>query len=142
MLRQMISALPPNKIKKPLPVPPSGSKEPSSQTYKRRARPNARRRRAVRRRQPDSFIDMAGLGVVSDMDRSHQGVPKKRNRPNARQRRHRRAARSPVEDMAFCAPHRVVICLTSLQKRPGLTTKDAVFSAGWLTRDQLVFFFR
>ena len=62
---------------------------------------------------------MAGLGVrvVLDMDRSLQDVLKKRNRPNARQRRHRRAARSPVEDMAFCAPHRVVICAASLLER-------------------------
>ena len=75
-------------------------------------RPNARRRRAARRRQPDSLVDMAGLGVrvVSDMDRSPQGVLKKRNRLNARQRRHRRTTRSPVEDMACCAPHRIVIC--------------------------------
>ena len=43
-----------------------------------------------------------------------QDVLKKRNRPNARQRRRRRAARSPVEDMAICAPHRVVICVASL----------------------------
>ena len=72
---------------------------------------------------------MAGLGVrvVSDMDRSLQGVLKKRNRPNARQRRHRRAARSPVDDMVFCAPHRVVICVTSLQEQLGLTTKDEDF---------------
>ena len=70
------------------------------------------------------------------MDRGLQGVLKKRNRPNARQRRHRRAARSPVEDVAFCVPHRVVICVTSLQERLGLTTKDADFSAGWLNRDQ------
>ena len=57
----------------------------------------------ARRRQPVSLVDMAGLGVrvVSDMDRSLQGVLKKRNWPNARQRRHRRAARSPVEDMPF-----------------------------------------
>ena len=82
---------------------------------------------------------MAGLGVrvVSDMDRSLQGVLKKLNRPNARQRRHRRAARSPVEDMTYCSPHRVVICVASLQKRLGLTTKDADFSAVWLTRDQI-----
>ena len=39
------------KIKKPFPVHPSSSKEPSSQTFKRRARPNAQRRRAARRRQ-------------------------------------------------------------------------------------------
>ena len=59
------------KIKKPFPVPSSSSKEPSSHTFKRRARPNARWRRAARRRQPDSLVDMAGLGVrvVSDMDR-------------------------------------------------------------------------
>jgi hypothetical protein len=56
---------PPKKFKKPFPVPPSSSKEPSSHTFKRRARPNARRRRAARRRQPDSRVDMAGPGVVS-----------------------------------------------------------------------------
>ena len=74
---------------------------------------------------------MAGLGVVSmvsDMSRSPQGLLKKRNRPNARQRRHRRAARSPVEEMAFCAPRQVTICVASLQERLGLTTKDADFS--------------
>ena len=65
-----------------------------------------------------------------------QDVLKKRNRPSARQRRRRRAARSPVEDMAVCAPDRVVICVVSLQKRLGLTAKDADFSAVWLTRDQ------
>ena len=70
------------------------------------------------------------------MDRSLQGVLKKRNRPNARQRRHSRAARSPVKDMTFCAPRRVVICVASLQERLGLTTKDTYFSAVWLTRDQ------
>ena len=76
--------------------------------------------------------------MVSDMSQSSQGVLKKRNRPNARQRRHRRAARSPVEEvMAFCAPRRVTICVASLQERLGLTTKDADFSAVWLTRDQL-----
>ena len=82
---------------------------------------------------------MAGPGVVSmvsDMGQKSQGVLKKRNRPNARQRRHRRAARSPVEEMAFCAPRRVTICVASLQERLGLTTKDADFSAVWLTRDQ------
>ena len=42
-----------------------------------------------------------------------------------------------LSDMAFCAPHRVVICVASLQKRLGLTTKDADFSAEWFTRDQL-----
>ena len=36
----------------------------------------------------------------------------------------------------FCASHRVVICVTSLQKRLGFTTKDADSSAVWLTRDQ------
>ena len=88
------------------------------QTYKRRARPNAQRRRAARRRQPDSLVDKAGLGVgvrvVSDMSQSPQDLLKKRNRPSARQRRQRRAARFTVEDMAFCAPHRVVICVESL----------------------------
>ena len=139
MLRQMISALPQRKFKKPFPVPPSSSKGPSSQTFKRRARPNARWRRAARRRQPDSRVDMAGPGVVSmvsDMGQKSQGVLKKRNRPNARQRRHRRAARSPVEDMAFCAPCRVTICVASLHEQLGLTTKDADFSEVWLTRDQ------
>ena len=77
-----------------------------------------------------------GVRVASEMERSLQGVLKKRNRPNARQRRHRRAARSPVEDMAFCEPHRVVFCAASLRERIGLTTKDADFSAVWLTRDQ------
>ena len=38
--------------------------------------------------------------------------------------------------MAFCAPHRVVICVVSLQKWLGLTTKDADFGPVWLTRDQ------
>ena len=76
------------------------------------------------------------VSMVSDMGQSPQGVLKKRNRPNARQRRHRRAARSPVEDMAFCAPCRVAICVVSLQERLGLTTKDADFSKVWLTRDQ------
>ena len=96
---------PPKKLKKPFPVPPSSSKEPSSQTFNRRARPNARRRRAAHRRQPDSRVDMAGPGVVSmvsDMSHSPQGLLKKLSRPNARKRRHRRAARSPVEEMAFC----------------------------------------
>ena len=126
---------------KPFHVPPSSSKEPCAQTFKRRARPNARQRRTARRRQMTSDVDKAGLGLtslVSDMDmgQSPQGVSKKRNRPNARQRRHRRAARSPVEDISFCAPRRVVICVASLQERLGLTTKDADFSAAWLTRDQ------
>jgi hypothetical protein len=40
------------------------------------------------------------------MGQSPQSVLKKRNRPNARQRRHRWAARSPIDDMTFCAPHR------------------------------------
>ncbi len=94
-------------------------------------RPNARRRRAARRRQPDSLVDMAGLGVrvVSDMDRSRQGVLKERNRPNARQRRYRRAARSPVEDIPSCSPHRVVVCVASLQERLGLTTRRMLTSA-------------
>ena len=138
MLRQMNSA-PPKKFKKPFPVPPSSSKEPSSQTFKRRTRPNARRRRAAHRRQTDSRVDTAGPGVVSmvsDMSQSPQGELKKRNRPNARQRQHRRVARSPVEEMAFCAPHRVDICAASLQERLGLTMKDADFSAVWLTRGQ------
>jgi hypothetical protein len=75
--------------------------------------------------------------MVSDMSQSSQGVLKKRNRPNARQRRHRQAARSlgPVEDTAFCAPHRVVIYV-QLQERLELTKKDADFSAVWLTQDQ------
>ena len=38
---------PSKKFKKPFPVSPSSSKEPSSQTFKRRARPNARRRRQL-----------------------------------------------------------------------------------------------
>ena len=76
------------------------------------------------------------VSMVSDMGQKSQGVLKKRNRPNARQRRYRRAARSPVEDMAFCAPCRVTICVASLQERLGLTTKDADFSEVWLTRDQ------
>ncbi len=50
------------------------------------------------------------------------------------QRRHRRAARSPVEDMTFCAPCRVNICVASLQEQLGIETKDAVFR--WLTREQ------
>ena len=74
--------------------------------------------------------------MISGMGQSPQDVLKKHNRPNARQRRHRRAARSPVEDMAFCASRRVTICAASLQERLGLTTKDADFSAVWLTRDQ------
>ena len=124
---------------KPFHVSRGSSKEPCSQTFKRRARPNARQRRAARRRQMTSDVDKDGLGVVSlvsDMGQSPQGVSKKRNRPNARQRRHRRAARSPVEDISFCAPHRVVICVASLQEQLGLTAKDADFSAVWLTRDQ------
>ena len=82
---------------------------------------------------------MKGPGVVSmvsDLGQSPQGVLEKRNRPNARQRRHRRAARSPVENMTFCAPLRVLICVASLQERLGLTTKNADFRAVWLTRDQ------
>ena len=55
---------------------------------------------------------------------------------NARRRRHRRVARSPIEDMAFCAPRRVAICVASLQEMLGLTTKDEDFSEVWLTRDQ------
>ena len=47
-----------------------------------------------------------------------------------------RAARYFVEDMTFCAPRRVVICVASLQEQLGLTTKDADFSAVWLTRDE------
>jgi hypothetical protein len=69
-------------------------------------------------RQPDSRVDMAGPGVVSmvsDMGQSPQGVLKKRNLPNARQRQHHPEARSPVEDMTFCAPHRVVTYVESLQ---------------------------
>ena len=96
-----------------------------------------RQRRAARRRQMTSNVDKDGLGVVSfvlDMGQSPQGVSKKRNRPNARQRWHRRAARSPVEGISFCAPRRVVICVASLQEQLGLTTKDAHFSA--VTRDQ------
>ena len=77
-------------------------------------------------------IWLALVFVVSDMDRGLQGVLKKRNRPNARQRRHRRAARSLAEDITSCSPHRVVICVASLQERLGLTTKDADFSAVWL----------
>ena len=137
MLRKMISALPQRNLKSQFLSLQAVLK--NSQTFKRLARPNARRRRAARRRQPDFGVDMAGLGVVSmvsDMSQSPQGVRKKRNRPNARQRRHCRAARSPVEDMAFGAPHRVVICVASLQKRLGLTTKDADISAVWLTRDE------
>ena len=38
--------------------------------------------------------------------------------------------------MAFCAPPRVTIGAASLQEQLGLTTKDADFSAVWLTRDQ------
>ncbi len=74
-------------------------------------------RRAARRRQPDSSVDKAGLGVrvVSDMGQTPKDMLKKCNRPNARQLRHRRKARSPVEEIAFCAPHRVVICVASLQ---------------------------
>ena len=82
---------------------------------------------------------MAAPGVVSmvpDMRQSTQSVIKKRNRPNARQRRLHRAALSSVEDMTFCAPHRVDICAASLQERLGLTMKDADFSAVWLTRGQ------
>ena len=90
---------------------------------------------AAHRRQSDSLVDKAGLGVrvVSDMSQSPQDVLKKRNRPNARQHRYRRAARSPVEGMAFCAPRRVVICEAFRQERLGLITKDADFSAVWLT---------
>ena len=77
---------------KPFHVSRGSSKEPCSQTFKRRARPNARQRRAARRRQMTSDVDKDGLGVVSlvsDMGQSPQGVSKKRNRPSARQRRHR-----------------------------------------------------
>ena len=41
-----------------------------------------------------------------------------------------------IKNERLCAPHRVVICVTSLQEWLGLTTKDADFSAVWLTRDQ------
>ena len=74
-------------------------------------------------------IWLALVFVLSQMDRSLQGVLKKCNRPNARQRRHRRVARSSVEEIAFCAPLRVNICVESLQERLGLTTKDADFSS-------------
>ena len=92
---------------KPFHVSRGSSKEPCSQTFKRRARPNARQRRAARRRQMTSDVDEDGLGVVSlvsDMGQSPQGVSKKRNRPNARQRRHRRAARSPVRLLSRAFP--------------------------------------
>ena len=82
------------------------------------------------------MADPSAVSMVLGMSQSPQGLLKKRNRPNARQRRHRRAARSPVEEMAFCTPRRVTICVASLQEQLGLTTKDADFSAVWLTRDQ------
>ena len=40
--------------------------------------------------------------------------------------------------MTLCAPRRVVICVASLQEQLGLTTKDADFSAVWLTQDQFL----
>jgi hypothetical protein len=49
------------------------------------------------------------LALVSVLSQIWIGVFKKRNRPSARQCRYCLAARSPVEDKAFCAPHRVVI---------------------------------
>ncbi len=60
--------------------------------------------------------------------KSLQGLLNKRNRPNARQRRQRTAARSLVENMTFCAPRRVVICVVSLQERLGL---GAGFEESW-----------
>ena len=89
----------PKKLKKPFPVPRSSSKEPSSQTFERRARPNSRRRRAARRRQPDyrrygwSWRCFNGLGYEPESSRC-------------------------------------------VEETLGLTTKDADFSAVWLTRDQ------
>ena len=82
-------------------------------------------------------VSMAGLGVVSmvsDMGQSPQDVLKKRNRPNARQLR-QLALLSRTRLFAHLLGPRVTICAASLQERLGLTTKDAEFSAVWLTRD-------
>ena len=43
----------------------------------------------------------------------------------------------PSDDVALSAPHGVAIDATSLQKWLGITTNDAVFSAAWLSRDEL-----
>jgi hypothetical protein len=78
---------------------------------------------------------MAGpdvVSMVSDMGQSPQGVLKKRNR------RMLVNVGTPSSSLScrghgFCAPHRVVICVASLQELLG--TKDADFSAVWLTGD-------
>ena len=59
------------------------------QTFKRRARPNTRHRRAAARRSAGFPCRLApGVGcVVSDMSQSIQGVLKKRNRTNDVHRR-------------------------------------------------------
>jgi hypothetical protein len=66
-----------------------------------------------------------------------QDALKKRNRPNAHQHRHRREARSPIDELAIHVPHGVAIDVSSLKERLCLKTKDADFSAVWLTRDEL-----
>ena len=91
-----------------------------------------------------SDVDSNGPGVFAVSSVVHglhaaQGVPKKRNRPNARQRRRRRAACSLVDDMTVCVPHGVASGAASLQEWLGLTTKDAAFSAVWLSRDEFGF---
>jgi hypothetical protein len=45
-------------------------------------------------------------------------------------------SQNSLKNDRICALHRVVICVASLQEWLGLTTKDADFSAVWLTRDQ------
>ena len=138
MLRQMISALPQRNLKSHF-LSLQAVLNNQVRRFSRDALAKCSTAQEARRRQPDSRVYMALPGVVlmvSDMSQCSQGVLKKRNRPNARQRRHRRAARSPVEDMAFCAPCRVAICVVSLQERLGLTTKHEDFSEVWLTRDQ------
>jgi hypothetical protein len=43
----------------------------------------------------------------------------------------------PSDDVALSVPHGVAIDAASLQKWLGITTNDAVFSAAWLSRDEL-----
>ena len=116
MLRQMISALPQRNLKSHF-LSLQAVLKNQVRRFLRDALAKCSTAQEARRRQPDSRVYMALPGVVlmvSDMSQCSQGVLKKRNRPNARQRRHRRAARSPIEEMAFCAPRRVTICVAYL----------------------------
>ena len=115
------------------------------------ARPNARWRRAARRRQQDSRVDMADLGavsMVSDMGQSPQRYVVNRisefHLGKSGQLSILKATTSaPPGSSLSCRRHYFLLtslsdyfCVASLQKRLGLTTKDADLSAVWLTQDQ------